>query len=311
MGFTTEQTEVAGTVVTEKIEEEGKKIEPQLTGTQVRTEAELRAALENGGNIIVMNDITTATDNYIAKKPFKLYGNNHSITVTSTVAGKRVIDLDAEDYPALCGGDYLFKDVKLLLTDNASNTRVVSMYALQNAKLVFDNVEMSKAFYALNIPSLTNNLEIIVKNSHIKGWAAINSYASNSTITVIDSVLEGVNDKSYNADGWNNFATLVIDGGSLFNIKNASRNVNINLINSTIITEEVENANGQRNQEGIVSLQYSAGYDDLYCTNCTFISRVTDKDGNTTEVEGLDESKIWPCDYTHRIYLDGEKVFGN
>ena len=76
--------------------------------------------------------------------------------------------------------------------------------------LVLENCEIKSHYYALNISSSnTGGLDIIVRNSTIEGWAALNVW-SKANITFENCTLIG-NDRSSSGEG---FGTIVINSGA-------------------------------------------------------------------------------------------------
>ena len=68
----------------------------------------------------------------------------------------------------------------------------------------------------------------------ISGWAALNVWAFGSDIKVDNSVLTGTNDKSYNKDGWNDFATICFEADTTAQTNEYGYNNKITINNSTV-----------------------------------------------------------------------------
>jgi hypothetical protein len=216
----------------------------------VKNEAELKAAVANSSvnNIIVDNDIDVVEGVVLVSSSSTIYGNGNTITNTAN----RVVritnpDLNVKFYNtkivSKCTGS---ADVRGISFDDAS----------ANSSLLLDNCLVSASFYAINAIPGANNLTITINNGTVAaGWAAFNLYSNNSTITVKDSTLKGINDKGENS--WNNFNTITLDGYCLNRSKNyvgtAGSGNTVNIINS-VINSSSESDNNQY----WIGLQYGA-----------------------------------------------------
>lgn len=105
-----------------------------------------------------------------------------------------------------------FKNVDLIGPTTGTYTRGISFYQNSEITLVMDGCGASANYYAINVASENEKTNVLIKNaSLIGGWCAFQTWSSNTTATFEDCTLIGNNDKSYNAEGWNNFATVVIN----------------------------------------------------------------------------------------------------
>ncbi|MGM9781635.1 MAG: hypothetical protein ACI3Y7_07265 [Candidatus Cryptobacteroides sp.] len=138
----------------------------------------------------------------------------------------------------------------------ASDVRCVSFDDIaSNANVLFDNCELSASFYCINVIPGPQNLNITLRNATVaSGWAAINCYANNSTFTIENSTLKGLNDKGESS--WNDFATIVFDGNGLNNAANIGKYGTGNTLNITnsVIYASSESSNNQ----AWLALQYGA-----------------------------------------------------
>ena len=135
-------------------------------------------------------------------------------------------------------------DVRGISFDNASS----------GSKLLLDGCSVSASFYVINAIPGANNLEVTIKNGTIAaGWAAINSYSNNSTWTIENSTLKGLNDKSEST--WNNFNTITFDGNALYSTSvGAAGTGNTVSISNTTIYASSESENIQH----WIGIQYGA-----------------------------------------------------
>ena len=79
------------------------------------------------------------------------------------------------------------------------------------SSIVADNSSVSANYYALNIAGENDNVTATIRNTTLTGWCAFQTWSAGTKATFENCTLIGNNDKTYNADGWNNFATVVIN----------------------------------------------------------------------------------------------------
>ena len=205
-----------------------------------------------------------------------------------------------------------FKNVSLISKSTApSDIRCVSFDDISSgANVVFDNCKLSASFYCINVASGPEGLNILIKNGTVAtGWAAINSYANNSTFTIENSVLKGINDKSEGSS--NSFATIVFDGSGLFGAVNSGERGTgntINITNSTIYA-----ASTSSNNQAWISLQHGAQNNRVTVDAKTRMIDDTDNDQTKNIVVG---KKLNPYatntiiyDHESEIWIAGNNVF--
>ena len=88
-------------------------------------------------------------------------------------------------------------------------TRGVSVYNNSNeVTIIADNSSISASYYALNIAGGNDNVKVITRNTTLTGWCAFQTHSAGTKATFENCTLIGNND---NAEGWNDFATVVIN----------------------------------------------------------------------------------------------------
>ena len=205
-----------------------------------------------------------------------------------------------------------FKNVSLISKSTApKDIRCVSFDDISSgANVVFDNCKLSASFYCINVASGPEGLNILIKNGTVAtGWASINSYANNSTFTIENSVLKGINDKSEGSS--NSFATIVFDGNGLFGAVNSGERGTgntINITNSTIYA-----ASTSSNNQAWISLQHGAQNNRVTVDAKTRMIDDTDNDQTKNIVVG---KKLNPYatntiiyDHESEIWIAGNNVF--
>ena len=196
-----------------------------------------------------------------------------------------------------------FTDLALVSKCTAtSDVRCVSFDNIaSNANVLFDNCELSASFYCINVVPGPQNLNVTLKNATVAaGWAAINCFANNSTFTIENSTLKGLNDKSESS--WNNYATIVFDGNGL----KVNNTPGINGYGNTLnITNSVIYASSESsNNQAWIALQYGAQSNMVEVDDATRIIDDSGKDQTSNVIVGSranslvgnsydPESEIW------------------
>ena len=171
----------------------------------VATADELTAALANGQNVILTAPIQMP-EVIEVKGDITIYGGENGQLLVPDNAD-RVINITENTEPLTL----TLSNVDVVGPTSGTYTRGVSVYGNQNVTIVVDNSSVSANYYALNIASANENVKVVVKNTTITGWCAFQTWSAGTKATFENCTLIGLNDKTYNADGWNNFATVVIN----------------------------------------------------------------------------------------------------
>ena len=171
----------------------------------VATADELTAALANGQNVILTAPIKMP-EVIEVKGDVTIYGGENGQLLVPDNAD-RVINITENTEPLTL----TLSNVDVVGPTSGTYTRGISVYGTQNVTIVVDNSSVSANYYALNIASANENVKVVVKNTTITGWCAFQTWSAGTKATFENCTLIGLNDKNYNADGWNNFATVVIN----------------------------------------------------------------------------------------------------
>ena len=174
----------------------------------VATADELTAALANGQNVILTAPIKMP-EVIEVKGDITIYGGENGKLLVPDNAD-RVINITENTEPLTL----TLSNVDVVGPTSGTYTRGISVYGTQNVTIVVDNSSVSANYYALNIASANENVKVVVKNTTITGWCAFQTWSAGTKATFENCTLIGNNDKTYNADGWNNFATVVINEGT-------------------------------------------------------------------------------------------------
>ena len=118
--------------------------------------------------------------------------------------------------------------------------------------------------YAVNLCSHTT-VNLTITGSKITGWAAINAYGNGNVINVKNSELIGINDKGYNAEGWNDFATICLEGDTTHATTLHSSDYTITIENTVIRASQTTG-----NKQTILGFNNYAENSSVTFKNCTF-----------------------------------------
>ena len=168
--------------------------------------ADINAAMADGRPITLTDNITL--DKQIEMtKDFTLDGAGKTLTAQNG-DNERVLNMTDTT-----------KDINVKLSDatlagptEGTNTRGIAFYNNSGkVRVDIDKCDISAAYYAVNVAGKNADIALDIKNSKIDGWCAYQTWSAGSKATFDSCILTGINDKKYNADGWNNFATIVIN----------------------------------------------------------------------------------------------------
>ena len=176
-----------------------------LNFVPVATAYELTKAVADGENVSLTAPIELS-ERLEVKKDITINGNGNAITIPTD----RVINLANIAEPITV----TLNNVDLNGPTQGTYTRGISIYDVPKVKVVMDNCSLSANYYAINLASAAPNAEIVVKNTTLTGWCAFQTHSPYSNVTFENCTLIGLNDKGFNADGWNDFATVVVNGYS-------------------------------------------------------------------------------------------------
>lgn len=192
----------------------------------VSTAEEFEVAIANGGNISLAADLELSKIINVVKTTH-INGNGHSIVSSAS----KILWIDSSDI------DVNLSNIRLLRNGNNDVQRAVQVNQnITGIRLNINDCTLEASYYAVNICNGAD-VELNINNSEITGWGAINAWSAGYSIRVNNSILRGVNDKGYDANGWNDFGTVVIEGDTTYKTEDAAESVDIELRGCTIIAE--------------------------------------------------------------------------
>ncbi len=219
------------------------------------------AIAEDGGNALLNDDVDTSARLEITNDT-TIEGNGNTIKVDN--GDNRVIDISDTIEPTTVTLNNVNIDGSDSAIDPNAYARGISLYGNKDVTLNAKGTTITSPYYAINVAGANENVTINLENASVAaGWAGLNIW-SKSTVNVKDSLISGTNDKTYNADGWNNFGTIVMN----YETGNSTNGSVLNFENTTI-----KGSMTTGNRQLLVDIR-----DDgitMNFTNCTFISEGT------------------------------------
>ncbi len=269
--------------------------------TVVESLDELKAALLNGGNILLNADITSS-EIIVIGKPTVLVGGGHTITSKAT----RAINISGANGVTIKN-----------LTVVASGERAFNV--IQNAtNVVIENVTATAANYTFNIASSAPNAVVAINNSTLTGLCTVNVSAAGAKVTIDKSI---INCNDNNTTAGEAYAALSLNkdaiGGSI-----VATNTTINVAEGS---DSVKGRNGAENgtvtidgtTDGVVVIVAVITYEGSnYYYGFTSLENAIEfaKNGDTIKlmsdvtVEKLEHSCQIKIDLNGHTLTAGEKV---
>ena len=174
----------------------------------VSTADQLTNAIADGKPVSLQNDITLS-EQIEATGDVTIVGNGNTLDIPSNAS--RVINVAETTEPITI----TLKDVDMPGPTTGTYTRGISVWeAAEEVTIVMDGCSLGANYYAINSAFGNDKITAVIRNSTITGWAVLNTHSPYANLTFENCTLIGNNDKPYNADGWNGFATFVFDNAS-------------------------------------------------------------------------------------------------
>ena len=249
----------------------------------VATADELAAALANGQDVILTAPVKMPEVIEI-KNSVTIYGGENGQLLVPDNAD-RVINVTDNTEPVTL----TLSNVDVVGPTTGTYTRGVSVYGNNDVTIVADNSSVSANYYALNIAKDNTNVKATIRNTTLTGWCAFQTWSAGTKATFENCTLIGNNDKGYNADGWNNFATVVI-------------NENTTGVELTFNNCRIEANQTTGNKQYLLSVRASGAKVTL--NNCTFFA-------NGTEIADADLGNylsIYPVASDLVLTIDGQRI---
>ena len=225
------------------------------------------------GSTIRLYDNVTSSESITVGKNLTIDGNGHTIKTTSgrvvivntsnvTVNIQNVV-LDGDNRNVSYGRGFQINSNLTNVTANLSNVTIKNI-----------------THYAVNVVTGDTNLTINIDNCDIEGYAAINIW-SDCDLHVTNSILKGRNNSTYNADGWNDFCAICVEGDTTGETTDHAESVKI-VVEDSIV--EVIQPTGNR--------QYIVGFNTASTNNSVTLRNCDLKSDYTTVHPGYGESGL-------------------
>ena len=130
----------------------------------------------------------------------KLALNNSELISTGTDPRGLVVEKDAE----------VTIDGTTIDTHGGSYPRALQINDT-DSKVSVTNSTIKSGHYPINMIASSGDAVVKFENTTIEGWCILNIWSSGNTFEFKNCTLKSINDKPYNADGWNDFAAFVFN----------------------------------------------------------------------------------------------------
>ena len=127
----------------------------------------------------------------------------------------------------------------LTLTGTTNTERGIQVNSnMTGVKLTLNDVTVDPVtYYCINFCGGTD-VELEINGGSFSGWGSLNIWSNGVSVVAKDAVFIGLNDKPYNADGWNNFGTIILEADTTKQTHEGASNMQVELINCTIKAEQ-------------------------------------------------------------------------
>ena len=155
-------------------------------------------------------------------------GAGHKMTLDTATRG---IWIDAD------GVEVVIKNLTIDGRTSGKGERALQVNNnIKETKITVENCDFSATYYTINVTNGAE-VELIIRNSNITGWGAINLWSATYAVTVDNCTLTGINDKPYDAEGWNGFGTVVLEGDTTNATDMGADGLTVTITNSVIDTQ--------------------------------------------------------------------------
>lgn len=267
---------------TEEVAKSNPAVKAEVGGNYYGSLQEAINAATSGQTVTLLKD-TNESSVLEVKKSITINGDNHKVTSTAN----RILWVDESDVTVT------LNDIEFV-SDVAERGVQVNPY-LTGVTLNINHCVIPGTSYAVNICGNTS-VTLNIDRSTISGWGALNLWGNNYEVKVTNSTLNGHNDKGYNADGWNGFGTIVLEGDTTDKTDEHVEGCHVVLENCKITATTEVNLDGNANTQKII-LFNSHSKDNVVEIkgNTTVVSYeqgeltpfcVNNGDGNTIAISG-------------------------
>jgi len=189
-------------------------------------------------DIIINKPVTAAAGSTLDMKNVTVKGasDGAGIDVTaSTVTLDGVKSSGNRGINVWEGSKVTIKNSEMIATGGYS--RGINVGEGSNNEVTVEGSKIKADYYAFNLIGSCDAATITVKDSEVTtGWAITNIWGNNNNVEYDNCILNSINDKTYNADGWNNFQAFVYNVGNGFVASNNTvtvRNSNVSVSATT------------------------------------------------------------------------------
>ena len=248
----TEAPVVAGTIVVNEdaVLTDNKVAEENRITVSEENDGWLANVLANGGTYVFTADMTSDQIKITATAPVVLDGNGYTFTYTGS---DRAIEIPSNATNA----NVTIKNLNIAF--GASYCQRGINFNVTNGTLTIDNVKVSEnggyATYAINLPGSSDEANVTIKNSYLRGNIALNVWGENMVINATNTEFVSAdnnevedyaaislnNDGATNADGTivnikgGRIVALDQDGNESYAVRNSTMTGVVNISESEVI----------------------------------------------------------------------------
>ena len=195
----------------------------------------------NADDVIINKPVTAAAGSTLDMKNVTVKGasGGAGIDVTaSTVTLDGVKSSGNRGINVWEGSKVTIKNSEMIGT--GTDSRGINVGKGSNNEVSVEGSKIQAEYYAFNLVGSCDAATITVKDSEVTtGWAISNIWGNNNTVEYDNCTLNSINDKSYNADNWNDFSAFVYN-------TNASYHATNNIVKVTRCKVNVESTKGNK-----------------------------------------------------------------
>ncbi len=225
----------------------------------------------DGETVYLEYDYDAKTRVTIDGKSITLDGQNHSLSASQeNISNGRTLNVWNSVNPSPEAPNVILRNL-VVVGPTSGYSRGLNIG--DGAKLTIEGCTISAGHYAINVITGSDGTTIDLKGSSVaSGWAALNIW-SRTDITVEGGTLSGVNDKSFDSEGWNCFSTIVFNSGEA-----TAAGSTISCSSVEIIADTTTSPN--ENHQGLIDIRSTATGITGSFEKCTFRYTTNDSEFN-------------------------------
>ena len=201
----------------------------QIGGVKYATLDAALTAAKDGDTVKLLANVSVDATVEITKS-IKLDGDNHTLTTAAT----RGIWIDSPNVAVT------IENMEIVSSNNKMERSIQVNPDCNSVTLNLNNITTTATYYTVNVCSNVDNLKLNINGCNLTGWGVINLWGNSGIVNITNSTLVGVNDKGYDADGWNDFGVIVMEGDTTGQTQEHSSAYTVEISDSTIVASSTK-----------------------------------------------------------------------